>query len=123
MMNVFSRNSFVYFLDCLLFQLLLLLAVFPVEKSAEENDSFKYSVFQDSEGALKSAVIEEVDGDTRRIQHYFFIGIIDVLQSYNASKMLETGVKSLLFDSKDISSISPRDYSKRFLNMAKSITE
>ena len=42
------------------------------------------------------------------------LGIIDILQEYNASKRLEHAYKSIKFDSISISVVEPHFYSKRF---------
>jgi hypothetical protein len=45
--------------------------------------------------------------------HYFF-GIIDILQPYNLRKALETQVRSIANDVRDISAVDPELYSARF---------
>ncbi|OAF64653.1 hypothetical protein A3Q56_07623 [Intoshia linei] len=42
------------------------------------------------------------------------MGLIDILQNYRASKKLEHGFKSILFDGKSISVTEPTFYEKRF---------
>ena len=48
-----------------------------------------------------------------------YLGIIDVLQSFDFSKRAENLLKSTLHDSKTISVIRPNDYSERFLDFMK----
>ncbi|KAK9743093.1 hypothetical protein RND81_03G216700 [Saponaria officinalis] len=45
---------------------------------------------------------------------FFYLGIIDFLQSYNVIKRLEHAYKSLQYDAKEISSVKPKLYSTRF---------
>jgi hypothetical protein len=43
-------------------------------------------------------------------------GIIDILQQYDLKKRGETVLKSVIHARKDISSVEPKFYAKRFLN-------
>jgi len=45
----------------------------------------------------------------------YFMGIIDFLQHYNANKRFETFAKSVVNDSKEISSVKPSFYAKRLV--------
>eukprot|EP00475_Leptophrys_vorax_P025488 TRINITY_DN35710_c0_g1_i1.p1 TRINITY_DN35710_c0_g1~~TRINITY_DN35710_c0_g1_i1.p1 ORF type:complete len:463 (-),score=128.24 TRINITY_DN35710_c0_g1_i1:124-1512(-) len=47
--------------------------------------------------------------------YHYFLGIIDILQPYNARKALETQVKSLQHEATEISCVDPDLYSARFL--------
>lgn len=51
-------------------------------------------------------------GETYEVILYF--GIIDILQDYDISKMLEHAYKSLQADPASISAVDPKLYSKRF---------
>eukprot|EP01038_Epipyxis_sp_PR26KG_P010808 gene10808-14509_t len=55
-----------------------------------------------------------VDG-TNRMDEIYFMGIIDILQQYNASKRTETFIKGFTNDAKQISSVDPVSYAKRFI--------
>ena len=43
-----------------------------------------------------------------------FFCIIDILQDYDISKKLEHAYKSIQYDSSSISTVDPKQYSKRF---------
>lgn len=51
--------------------------------------------------------------------HYLFAGIIDVLQTYNIAKKLETTVKSIPFSKQAISCVAPELYAARFFEFMK----
>jgi hypothetical protein len=44
----------------------------------------------------------------------YYLGIIDILQQYNAQKKMENTVKSIAYDSDLISSVNPNKYAARF---------
>ncbi|KAL8135916.1 hypothetical protein AgCh_010510 [Apium graveolens] len=50
-----------------------------------------------------------------------YVGIIDILQDYNAHKKIEHAYKSLQFDSLSISAVDPVFYSRRFLEFMKKV--
>ncbi|GAB5364435.1 hypothetical protein AAMO2058_000970100 [Amorphochlora amoebiformis] len=54
-------------------------------------------------------------------QQIYFFGLIDCLQTYTTAKMAETGLKGIVFDWKEVSSVPPSMYAKRFLNFINSI--
>jgi len=56
--------------------------------------------------------LEATDESGKRL--VIFIGIIDVLQSYTAVKLLEHTFKGLVFGMKKVSVTDPKTYSKRF---------
>lgn len=51
----------------------------------------------------------------------FFVGVIDILQDYNAFKMVESGIKALMYSKRDYSCVSPDLYAQRFINFISSI--
>jgi 1-phosphatidylinositol-4-phosphate 5-kinase len=65
------------------------------------------SVFQSYCGGIKS---------TREKNEIYFIGIIDILQLYNAGKRAETVFKSIQEDATGISSVHPTFYASRFFD-------
>ncbi|RNC52874.1 putative phosphatidylinositol-4-phosphate 5-kinase-like [Trypanosoma cruzi] len=71
--------------------------------------------FTADEGGMRST---DQPGTRREI---YYIGIIDILQKYNARKYLETSWFGLVNDSKKISSVPPREYAERFLAFVSSI--
>ena len=50
-----------------------------------------------------------------------FFGIIDVLQDYNARKLLESNSKALVYRRSEISAVSPALYSRRFQEFMKKV--
>ncbi|XP_071721773.1 LOW QUALITY PROTEIN: phosphatidylinositol 4-phosphate 5-kinase 7-like [Rutidosis leptorrhynchoides] len=50
-----------------------------------------------------------------------YMGIIDILQSYNVKKRTEHALKSLKFDPLSISVIAPKVYAKRFMNFMRKV--
>lgn len=55
--------------------------------------------------------MEWLSTDSRRL---FFIGIIDILTSYDATKVLEYHAKALIYDSRGVSCCPPTVYAQRF---------
>ena len=45
----------------------------------------------------------------------YFVGVIDILQQYNAFKRAETFLKSFKYDSRQISAVDPKWYARRFV--------
>jgi hypothetical protein len=56
-------------------------------------------------------------------EEHYFIGIIDILQTYDMSKVLETGVKSIKHNKDKLSSVEPEQYMERFLAYVKTIIQ
>lgn len=50
----------------------------------------------------------------------YFVGVIDILQQYNALKRAETFFKSFKYDSRQISAVDPKWYAKRFVDFTAS---
>ncbi|KAG0469291.1 hypothetical protein HPP92_018619 [Vanilla planifolia] len=50
-----------------------------------------------------------------------YLGIIDILQEYNATKKLENSWKSLKYDPLTISSVEPKLYSRRFISFLEKV--
>jgi len=61
--------------------------------------SFNLSYFPSSDGA-----------------HVYYIGIIDILTVFDLTKRAERFFKSIVYDSRGISSMNPVDYGQRFLS-------
>ncbi|KAG8349006.1 putative phosphatidylinositol 4-phosphate 5-kinase alpha [Trypanosoma vivax] len=51
----------------------------------------------------------------------YYVGIIDILQEYNARKRLETLIFGFLEDRKKISAVPPKEYAARFVSFVSSI--
>ncbi|EGC38545.1 hypothetical protein DICPUDRAFT_148780 [Dictyostelium purpureum] len=61
---------------------------------------------------------EESDGGI-----VYYLGLIDILTTYNLKKRGENAVKGMLFDRTQISAINPKDYQSRFIKYIESIFE
>lgn len=61
--------------------------------------------------------------DEKRGEDIYFLGIIDILQQYNASKRVETFVKGMFHDKEQISSVDPMKYATRFIKFMTDNTE
>eukprot|EP00475_Leptophrys_vorax_P005727 TRINITY_DN13459_c0_g1_i1.p1 TRINITY_DN13459_c0_g1~~TRINITY_DN13459_c0_g1_i1.p1 ORF type:complete len:591 (-),score=137.43 TRINITY_DN13459_c0_g1_i1:28-1734(-) len=68
------------------------------------------SIFQRELGGIRS---RQPNGAP--MMEVYYIGIIDVLQRFNFSKMVESSVKSVLYDANDISAVDSVTYGTRFL--------
>ncbi len=53
--------------------------------------------------------------DGARGDEIYYVGVIDILQQYNISKRVETFIKSLQYDSSQISAVNAKFYAKRFV--------
>lgn len=53
----------------------------------------------------------------------YFMGIIDILQKYTVRKKLETSIMSAKYEKKEISSVNPNFYSKRFQSFIATLLE
>lgn len=61
-------------------------------------------------------------GDGKRGDQIYYIGVIDILQQYNASKRFETVFKGLTHEKSQISSVDSVSYAKRFVKFMKDNT-
>ncbi|EGC35864.1 hypothetical protein DICPUDRAFT_97761 [Dictyostelium purpureum] len=61
---------------------------------------------------------EESDGGI-----VYYLGLIDILTTYNLKKRGENAIKGMLFDRTQISAINPKDYQSRFIKYIESIFE
>jgi len=77
------------------------------KKGCSKNNSG--SIFCATDGGIRGVT---ADGTPSNVMYY--MGIIDILQRYNAKKKLETQVKSISTDPESISSVKPSKYAKRF---------
>lgn len=68
---------------------------------------------------------DEVDSTEVELFEFYdvvlYMGIIDILQEYNAKKKLEHAYKSLRFDPQCISAVEPKLYAKRFINFLEKV--
>ena len=81
----------------------------------EKHKNFKYtqihSIFHQDAGGIQAS--DENDQDLPII---YYLGIIDILQTYNIRKKVEFQLKSLTVDPETLSCVEPITYAKRFLN-------
>lgn len=71
--------------------------------------SLLLTIYNDTEVPLNRYTLRDTNGV------YFSIGIIDIFQSYNISKLSERTLKSIFHGAKEISSVDPGAYAVRFL--------
>eukprot|EP00475_Leptophrys_vorax_P034566 TRINITY_DN5599_c0_g2_i1.p1 TRINITY_DN5599_c0_g2~~TRINITY_DN5599_c0_g2_i1.p1 ORF type:complete len:557 (-),score=156.38 TRINITY_DN5599_c0_g2_i1:200-1870(-) len=76
------------------------------------------SLFKVDDGGLRS----RLPTGALRNEHYF-IGIIDILQTYDVGKVMETGLKSIKHNKDKLSSVEPEQYMERFLAYVKTIIQ
>lgn len=71
-------------------------------------------------GANSSAfsLHSDTEGHAREV---YYIGIIDILQEYNARKMAETFFKSIVDDRAKVSSLPAKEYAARFVSFMSSV--
>lgn len=67
------------------------------------------------EGGLRSTDVEGLQSEI------YYIGIIDILQEYNAVKRLETTFRGMRYDRERISCVNPKKYAARFVAFTSSI--
>jgi 1-phosphatidylinositol-4-phosphate 5-kinase len=79
---------------------------------------FSNSIFKSEEGGIRA---RKPAGET--LEEHYFMGIIDILQTYDVTKVLETGVKSIKHNKDKLSSVDPNQYGDRFLHYIKSIVQ
>lgn len=81
----------------------------------EKHKNFKYtqihSIYHQDAGGIQAS--DEHDNDVPII---YYLGIIDILQTYNIRKKVEFQLKSLTVDPETLSCVEPVTYAKRFLN-------
>lgn len=77
-------------------------------------DSSCVSIFQSCCGGIRSAP---------QAQEIYFIGLIDILQIYNSSKRMETFLRGLQHDKKQVSCVEPSWYAERMLRFVLTHTD
>lgn len=81
--------------------------------NAEEHDShgsvMSDSVFKADNGGLRAR-----DEDGHELQEIYYIGVIDILQTYTGRKKMETFFKGFTNKTSDISCVPPEVYARRF---------
>lgn len=93
-----------------------------VEPSSDRKDG---GFEMDLTGMRLPLTIKEPSGETKVCEgKIFFMGIIDILQEYNARKSIETTYRSLFFSSRGgaPSSVPPRTYADRFIDFFEEYT-
>jgi len=71
----------------------------------------KHFIFYRDDGGFRAT-----DENNIELQEIYFLGIIDIFTNYNMKKKIENICKSVISDKKNISSVKPSFYAKRFLN-------
>lgn len=88
------------------------------KKEESSDESIKESAFCRDNGGISGW--SEGSKDSDRV---YFMGIIDILQTYNAKKRAEHILKGMKVDSKTISAVSPKFYADRFCEFLQAATE
>lgn len=70
------------------------------------------SLFTEDDGGMASGDDDDDDDDRNEV---YYVGMIDILQEYNARKKAEHFSKSFYQDGGGISCVSPHDYATRFI--------
>lgn len=86
-----------------------------VEALERDNDAIDGRCFTADEGGMQSDEAPGLRGEV------YYLGIIDILQEYNARKKLENLVFGAAYDYQRISCVNPNDYAARFVNFMSSI--
>lgn len=74
------------------------------------------------DGGLLSLPIYSPGDDTTAREDVYYLGIIDVLQTYNSAKKLESFAKGLINDRSQISVVPPDAYAERLYNVLERIS-
>lgn len=91
-----------------------------VQRSDYDNDV--YVCIHGCDGGLLSLPIYTPGDDTTAREEVYYLGIIDVLQTYNSVKKLESFAKGLVNDRRAISVIAPDKYAERLYKVLERIT-
>lgn len=89
-------------------------------RAASEDDV--YVCIHGCDGGLLSLPIYAPGDDTTAREDVYYLGIIDVLQTYNSAKKLESFAKGFVNDRQAISVIPPDGYSERLYKVLERIT-
>ncbi|KAL7710611.1 phosphatidylinositol-4-phosphate 5-kinase-like [Lotmaria passim] len=95
-------------------------ASLPDAHPAFEDDV--YVCIHGCDGGLLSLPIYAPGDDTTAREDVYYLGIIDVLQTYNSAKKLESFAKGFVNDRQAISVIPPEGYSERLYKVLERIT-
>ena len=79
--------------------------------------------FEDCSVYKNARIIPSVPNEEGFIDEIYFFGIIDIFTVYDSKKEAEHAVKSLVHNSKKISAIPAKDYSKRFCDFMEKAME
>ncbi|KPI83430.1 putative phosphatidylinositol-4-phosphate 5-kinase [Leptomonas seymouri] len=96
------------------------LASTPGRQPASEDDV--YVCIHGCDGGLLSLPIYAPGDDTTAREDVYYLGIIDVLQTYNSAKKLESFAKGFVNDRQAISVIPPEGYAERLYKVLDRIT-
>ncbi|KAG5466641.1 hypothetical protein LSCM1_00810 [Leishmania martiniquensis] len=91
-----------------------------VRQGGSDNDV--YVCIRGCDGGLLSLPIYTPGDDTTAREEVYYLGIIDVLQTYNSAKKLECFAKGLVNDRSAISVIAPDKYAERLYKVLERIT-
>nr|CAJ2480386.1 unnamed protein product [Leishmania braziliensis] len=86
------------------------------------SDDDVYVCIHGCDGGLLSLPIYTPGDDSTAREEVYYLGIIDVLQTYNSAKKLESFAKGFVSDRRAISVIAPDKYAERLYNVLERIT-
>ncbi|CAM71964.1 putative phosphatidylinositol-4-phosphate 5-kinase-like [Leishmania infantum JPCM5] len=95
---------------------------FSVDAQRSDCDDDVYVCIHGCDGGLLSLPIHTSGDDTTAREEVYYLGIIDVLQTYNSVKKLESFAKGFVNDRRAISVIAPDKYAERLYKVLERIT-
>ncbi|GET92564.1 phosphatidylinositol-4-phosphate 5-kinase-like, putative [Leishmania tarentolae] len=93
-----------------------------VDAQRQNSDDDVYVCIHGCDGGLLSLPIYTSGDDTTAREEVYYLGIIDVLQTYNSVKKLESFAKGFVSDRRCISVIAPDKYADRLYKVLERIT-
>ncbi|CAG9582407.1 putative phosphatidylinositol-4-phosphate 5-kinase-like [Leishmania major strain Friedlin] len=93
-----------------------------VDAQRSDYDDDVYVCIHGCDGGLLSLPIYTPGDDTTAREEVYYLGIIDVLQTYNSVKKLESFAKGFVNDRRAISVIAPDKYAERLYKVLERIT-
>ncbi|KPA85917.1 putative phosphatidylinositol-4-phosphate 5-kinase [Leptomonas pyrrhocoris] len=94
----------------------------PLSDGRPASEDDVYVCIHGCDGGLLSLPIYAPGDDTTAREDVYYLGIIDVLQTYNSAKKLESFAKGFVNDRRAISVIPPEGYSERLYKVLERIT-
>ncbi|KAG5492476.1 hypothetical protein JKF63_01054 [Porcisia hertigi] len=99
-----------------------ILPPFSIDGKQRRSEDDVYVCIHGCDGGLLSLPIYTPGDDTTAREDVYYLGIIDVLQTYNSAKKFESFAKGLINDRSAISVIAPDKYAERLYKVLERIT-